>query len=90
MNIVAFGLVSSAFLDPGIYLTPIGGIDYIVWAFVELSSEGAMRTLFSILFGAKDLTITLLSLYPDAGLANLLLILNFLCLYSLRASSLFL
>ena len=52
VNIVAFGLVSSAFLDPGIYLTPIGGIDYIVWAFVELSSEGAMRTLFSILFGA--------------------------------------
>ena len=52
VNIVAFGLVSSAFLDPGIYLTPIGGIDYIVWALVELSSEGAMRTLFSILFGA--------------------------------------
>ena len=52
VNIVAFGLVSSAFLDPGIYLTPIGGIDYIVWAFIELSSEGAMRTLFSILFGA--------------------------------------
>ena len=53
VNIVAFGLVSSAFLDPGIYLTPIGGIDYIVWAFIELSSEGAMRTLFSILFGAS-------------------------------------
>ena len=52
VNIVAFGLVSSAFLDPGIYLTPIGGIDYIIWAFIELSSEGAMRTLFSILFGA--------------------------------------
>ena len=52
VNIVAFGLVSSAFLDPGIYLTPVGGIDYFVWAFVELSSEGAMRTLFSILFGA--------------------------------------
>ena len=52
VNIVAFGLVSSAFLDPGIYLTPVGGIDYYVWAFVELSSEGAMRTLFSILFGA--------------------------------------
>ena len=52
VNIVAFGLVSSAFLDTGIYLTPIGGIDYIVWAFIELSSEGAMRTLFSILFGA--------------------------------------
>ena len=52
LNILGFGLVSAAFLDPGIYLSPIGGIDYAVWAFVELSSEGAMRTLFSILFGA--------------------------------------
>ena len=52
INIIGFGLVSSALLDPGIYLSPIGGIDYTVWAFIELSSEGAMRTLFSILFGA--------------------------------------
>ena len=52
VNIIGFGLVSSALLDPGIYLSPIGGIDYTVWAFIELSSEGAMRTLFSILFGA--------------------------------------
>ena len=52
LNILGFGLVSAAFLDPGIYLSPVGGIDYMVWAFVELSSEGAMRTLFSILFGA--------------------------------------
>ena len=52
VNILGFGLVSSAFLDPGIYLSPVGGINYMVWAFVELSSEGAMRTLFSILFGA--------------------------------------
>jgi uncharacterized protein len=52
LNILGFGLVSAAFLDPGIYQHPIGGIDYAVWAFVELSSEGAMRTLFSILFGA--------------------------------------
>ena len=52
LNILGFGLVSAAFLDPGIYLSPVGGIDYTVWAFVELSSEGAMRTLFSILFGA--------------------------------------
>ena len=48
LNILGFGLVSAAFLDPGIYLSPIGGIDYAVWAFVELSSEGAMRTLFSM------------------------------------------
>ena len=52
VNILGFGLVSAAFLDPGIYLSPVGGIDYTVWAFVELTSEGAMRTLFSILFGA--------------------------------------
>ena len=50
LNILGFGLVSAALLDPGIYLSPVGGIDYTVWAFVELSSEGAMRTLFSILF----------------------------------------
>ena len=52
LNILGFGLVSAAYLDPGIYLSPIGGIDYAFWAFVELTSEGAMRTLFSILFGA--------------------------------------
>ena len=52
LNILGFGLVSAAFLDPGIYISPVGGIDYMVWAFVELTSEGAMRTLFSILFGA--------------------------------------
>ena len=52
LNILGFGLVSGALLDPGIYLSPVGGIDYTVWALVELSSEGAMRTLFSILFGA--------------------------------------
>ena len=52
LNILGFGLVSAAFLDPGIYISAVGGIDYMVWAFIELTSEGAMRTLFSILFGA--------------------------------------
>ena len=53
VNILGFGLVSSAFFGSR-YLSYhlLGGIDYMVWAFVELSSEGAMRTLFSILFGA--------------------------------------
>ena len=46
LNILGFGLVSAAFLDPGIYISAVGGIDYMVWAFVELTSEGAMRTLF--------------------------------------------
>ena len=52
INILAFGLSSAIFLDPGSYLSPIGGIDSMVWALIELTSEGAMRTLFSILFGA--------------------------------------
>jgi len=52
VNILGFGLTSAAFVDPGIYLTPFEGLDSLVWALVELTSEGAMRTLFSILFGA--------------------------------------
>ncbi len=52
LNILAFGVGSATFLYPGIYISPVGGIDSIVWAFIELTSEGAMRTLFSILFGA--------------------------------------
>ena len=47
VNIIGFGLVSSALLDPGIYLSPIGGIDYTVWAFIELSSEGAMPVSYT-------------------------------------------
>jgi uncharacterized protein len=52
VNILGFGLTSAAFVDPGIFLTPFEGLDSLVWALVELTSEGAMRTLFSILFGA--------------------------------------
>ena len=52
LNILGFGLVSAAFLDPGIYIEPYEGIDFLVWALIELTSEGTMRTLFSILFGA--------------------------------------
>ena len=52
LNILVFGIGSATFLYPGIYISPVGGIDSMVWAFIELTSEGAMRTLFSILFGA--------------------------------------
>ena len=52
LNIIGFGLVSAAFIDPGIYIKPYEGIDFLVWALIELTSEGTMRTLFSILFGA--------------------------------------
>ena len=52
LNILVFGIGSATFLYPGIYISTVGGIDSMVWAFIELTSEGAMRTLFSILFGA--------------------------------------
>ena len=40
LNILGFGLVSAAFLDPGIYIDPYEGIDFLVWALIELTSEG--------------------------------------------------
>ena len=49
LNIVGFGLPSAAYSYP-----PMGFIaatDPYVWAGVELFAEGAMRCLFSILFG---------------------------------------
>ena len=52
LNIQGFGLVSAYFLEPGIYVQPYQGFDFWVWASIELTSEGVMRTLFSMLFGA--------------------------------------
>ena len=52
LNVQGFGLVEAAFLEPGIYIKPYQGLDFVVWAFIDLTSEGVMRTLFSILFGA--------------------------------------
>ena len=52
LNIQGFGLVSAFFLEPGIYVQPYQGLDFWVWAFIDLTSEGVMRTLFSMLFGA--------------------------------------
>lgn len=50
LNIVGFGLVSSAYSSPSEAMT--GLADLIAWSSVELFAEGAMRGLFSILFGA--------------------------------------
>lgn len=50
LNIVGFGMVSTAYSNP-----PSGFIhaaDAMVWAGIDLVAEGAMRCLFSILFGA--------------------------------------
>ena len=50
LNIVGFGLISSAYSVPSEAMT--GTADLIAWSSVELFAEGAMRGLFSILFGA--------------------------------------
>ena len=52
LNILGFGLPSAAYSNPGFDLSGAWGADLIVWAAVELFAEGAMRGLFSMLFGA--------------------------------------
>lgn len=52
LNILGFGLVSTVFVEPGIYISSFKGSDFLAWAMIELTSEGVMRALFSILFGA--------------------------------------
>ena len=51
LNILAFGLPFRAYLDPSVDGS-VAGIDFGVFVAVELVFEGAMRALFSMLFGA--------------------------------------
>ena len=50
VNIIGFGFIAAAYTAPGLIIsnTP----DLVAWALVQLTAEGAMRGLFSILFGA--------------------------------------
>ena len=52
LNILGFGLASAFFMEPATYVKTEWGVDFVVWVLVELTSEGVMRTLFSMLFGA--------------------------------------
>ena len=51
LNILGFGLPSRAYYDPSVD-GALAGIDFQVFVGVELFAEGAMRALFSMLFGA--------------------------------------
>lgn len=51
MNILAFGLPFRAYSDPSVD-GAVAGIDFGVFAVVDVLVEGAMRALFSMLFGA--------------------------------------
>ena len=50
LNIIGFAFVSSAYTAP--ILTIHSAADMVAWVLVDLTAEGAMRGLFSILFGA--------------------------------------
>jgi len=56
LNIIGFGMVSTAYSNP-----PAGfshPADPFVWAGIEIFAEGAMRCLFSVLFGAGVVLFT--------------------------------
>jgi uncharacterized protein len=66
MNIVGFGLPAAAYSNPVVGI--VTGADLWVWAGMELFAEGAMRCLFSILFGAGVVLFTTGEKSKSAGL----------------------
>ena len=52
LNIIGFGLLSPSYNNPGFDLAGSSTVNITTYALVELWAEGAMRGLFSILFGA--------------------------------------
>jgi len=57
MNIIAFGLVSSAYSNP-IPDGALSGINFWTYAGVDVWFEGSMRAIFSMLFGAGVILFT--------------------------------
>ena len=58
LNIIGFGLLSPSYSNPGFDLSHSGFANILSWATVDLLAEGAMRCLFSILFGAGVVLFT--------------------------------
>ena len=52
LNIIAFGLVSQSYINPSLDLPGSFTIDWVIWGAIEVTAEGAMRGIFSVLFGA--------------------------------------
>ena len=50
LNIIGFGFVAAAYTAPGLLIEDSN--DLFAWALIELTAEGSMRGIFSILFGA--------------------------------------
>ena len=66
--IIGFGLHSAAYSNPGYDLISGSVFDTATWAGVEIFAEGAMRGLFSVLFGAGVLLFTTGANAKGAGL----------------------
>jgi len=58
LNIIGFGLLSPSYSSPAFDLVGASMANVFTWATVELFAEGAMRCLFSILFGAGVILFT--------------------------------
>lgn len=56
LNILGFGMLSNVYTNPGAGMT--GSLDVFVWGAVDVFAEGAMRCLFSVLFGAGVVMFT--------------------------------
>ncbi len=56
MNIVAMGLPSYAYTNP-IYAGGVTGADFWTWAVNNVLTDGKMRALFTMLFGASTVLI---------------------------------
>jgi uncharacterized protein len=58
LNIIGFGMLSPTYSNPGFDLVSGSFANIFTWATIELFAEGAMRCLFSILFGAGVVLFT--------------------------------
>lgn len=58
LNIIGFGLLSPSYSNPGFDLSQSGQASVVSWMTIEFLAEGAMRCLFSILFGAGVVLFT--------------------------------
>jgi uncharacterized protein len=58
LNIIGFGLLSPSYSNPAFDLAGANVANVFTWATIELFAEGAMRCLFSILFGAGVMLFT--------------------------------
>ncbi len=66
LNIIGFAQPSAAYSVPGVVMNSTA--DVVAWASMELFAEGAMRALFSMLFGAGVVLFTTGEAAKAAGL----------------------